>query len=239
MKYESLESMVAPYLSTPFDSLPATVAARVLTTFQLFHWDECGEQRRQQIVKEYDYWNDPATEPVRAHYGNLVELIDHTKNEIRNWELIPAPLPTERLVKEQRLSALRDELEALEVLYEVPYPAPTLADTTLSGPPTIDYGMVATRQQLIDAFGAFTGMDDSWFKNLNDKPKLKAARKFTGQGGRNNAEPLFCPFEVMTWLVNPQRKTGRPLGSDKAWEKLEAVFPKVYNQFSVGDTRTD
>jgi hypothetical protein len=134
MQYESLESMVEPYLSKPFDSLPATVAARVLTIFEQCPWDDCGEQRRQQIVKEHDYTNDPAMKPERAHFWNLFALIGDKENEIRNWELMPVPLPTERLVKEQRLSALRHELAALEVQSKASYTEPTVADTATTAP---------------------------------------------------------------------------------------------------------
>ena len=99
----------------------------------------------------------------------------------------------------------------------------------------IDYKMMATRTQLIDAFGSFTGMDLSWFNNLNDVPKLKNARKHTGKSGRNSFEPLFCPYEVMQWLADPRRKKGRELGEEAAWRLLKRNFPNVYNQYSIGD----
>lgn len=103
---------------------------------------------------------------------------------------------------------------------------------------TIDFAMVATRQQLITAFGSFTGMDESWFLNLNDKPKLKEARQFVGQGGRGHiAEPLFCPYQVMRWLVTKPRKgtNRKPIQEATGWRMLKSHFPKVYSQFSLGD----
>jgi len=103
-----------------------------------------------------------------------------------------------------------------------------------------NFSMLATREQLIDAFGKFTGMDLSWFRALSDLPKLLAARKVSGQGGRGHiAEPYFCPYEVMLWLVDPKRKKGRKLSVDKAWSILEEKFSLVYSQFSIGDPRTD
>lgn len=107
-------------------------------------------------------------------------------------------------------------------------PAPVVADE-------IDFTMVATRTELIDAFGKFTDMNMAWFDNLTDAPKLKAARKFTGQGGRHSAEPLFCPYEVMQWLADPKRRKGKPLSNGTAWRLLKGSFPKVYNQYSIGD----
>jgi hypothetical protein len=103
-----------------------------------------------------------------------------------------------------------------------------------------DVTLMATRQQLIDAFGSFTGMNASWFSNIKDTPALLAARKVTGQGGRGHiAEPLFSPFEVLQWLIDPARRKGRTLGQDKGWELFERNFPRAYAAFSVGDTRTD
>lgn len=110
--------------------------------------------------------------------------------------------------------------------------APSLADG-------INYAMVATRAKLIAAFGAFTGMDDSWFTNLKDTPKLKNARKVAGSGGKDSTEPLFCPHEVMQWQTDPKKKKGGALTPEKGWQLLERHFPEVYNQYSIGDTRTD
>ena len=103
----------------------------------------------------------------------------------------------------------------------------------------IEFALLATRAQLIAAFGVFTGMENSWFKNLKDTPKLKDARKVAGSGGRASTEPLYCPFEVMRWLTDPKRKKGRRLMPDKGWQLLEGHFLKVYNKNSIGDTRTD
>jgi hypothetical protein len=101
-----------------------------------------------------------------------------------------------------------------------------------------DRSLLATRKQLIDAFGVFTGMDQGWFKNLTDAPALFKARKIPGRGGRGHLqEPLFCPVDVMRWLVSDTRKKGRKLGEDKAWELLEKHFPKAYSAHSAADSR--
>lgn len=121
-------------------------------------------------------------------------------------------------------------------------PQQTATDTATPAPVVpdeIDFTMVATRKELIDAFGPFTGMDKTWFDNLNTSPKLKAARKYTGQGGRHNAEPLFCPYEVMQWMADPKRKKGKPLSDTTAWRLLKSHFPKVHNQYSIGDPNAD
>ena len=111
-------------------------------------------------------------------------------------------------------------------------PAPVVADE-------IAFDRLATRQQLIGAFGKFTGMSMAWFVNLNDSPKLKAARKYTGQGGRHSAEPLFCPYEVMQWLTDPKLKKCNTLNNTTAWRLLKGHFPKAYILHSIGDPNAD
>jgi len=94
---------------------------------------------------------------------------------------------------------------------------------------TSDLTVLATRKQLIDAFGQWTGLRKGWFHNLKDRPALKKARKVKGIGGKNWTEPMFCPYEVMDWLCNGRRRSGRKLREEKGWEILERVFPKVYD----------
>jgi hypothetical protein len=101
----------------------------------------------------------------------------------------------------------------------------------------IDLSVLAGPGQLIAAFGKFTGMDASWFDNLTDTPRLLAARKVTGTGGKHYTPPLFCPFEVMQWLIDEKRKKGRKVSPDKAWQLLQSNFEKVYNTRSAGDPR--
>lgn len=111
-----------------------------------------------------------------------------------------------------------------------------------SNAPAPNFSTLATREQLIEAFGRFTGMDASWFNNIKDTPALQSARKITGQGGRGHiAEPWFCPFEVMQWVASPKRRknASRKLSIEKAWELLEKNFPKVYSLHSGADPRPE
>ena len=102
----------------------------------------------------------------------------------------------------------------------------------------IDVSLLATRAQLIEAFEKFTGMSADWFINLTHAPKLLAARKVKGSR-RNFEEPLFCPYEVMQWLLDPKRKKGKPLGNMTAWRVFKSHFPKFNNQYSIGDPNED
>ena len=99
----------------------------------------------------------------------------------------------------------------------------------------VNFDLLATREQLIAAFGKFTKMEMSWFESLKDKPNLLSARKVVGKGGRHSTEPLFCPYEVMLWLIDKNRRTGTPIRDETAWRMLQSHFPKVHAIYSIGD----
>lgn len=98
---------------------------------------------------------------------------------------------------------------------------------------------LATRDELIAAFGAFTGMDQTWFANLKDVPALKAARKVAGRGGRRSAEPMFDPHQVMLWLVSSDKMKGRQMSQQTGWRRLRECFPAAYQQVEIGDPTLD
>lgn len=117
-------------------------------------------------------------------------------------------------------------------------PPDAARDSAVASDDSIDFSVLATRQQLIATFGPSTGMDASWFARLKDVPALRAARRVSGQGGRGHlAEPWFCPYAVMQWLIDPKRRKGRHLAAKHGWILLERDFPDVYVNFSVADPR--
>lgn len=163
--------------------------------------------------------------------------IDAIDQQVRELETTQPVGVTEILARRAALKELHTERARLLAVLDDSEP-PQLAPVEPCASTRPDYSMLATRAQLIQAFGAFTGMDLTWFRNLKDTPALLNARKVTGQGGRGHlAEPLFCPLEVMQWLVSGKRKKGRPLSLEKAWELLERHFPKVHSANSAADPR--
>lgn len=115
-------------------------------------------------------------------------------------------------------------------------PVPIGGERVAQRPEKVDFSLLATPDELITAFGAFTGMDASWFRKITDKPRLHEARRFAGTRGKGGTKPLFCPLAVMLWLIGP-RKVGRTMSASKGWEMLEKHFPHVYIKYSVGDPR--
>lgn len=160
-----------------------------------------------------------STHPIHFHQLDINSLLDI--------------LGYHSTIKEKILSARPLDLEHKNGDESAP-----LNNENTSAKSTHDLSLLATRAELIEAFGRFTGMESSWFKNIKDSPELLNARKVVGQGGRGQIrEPLFCPFEVMKWVANQKRRKGRPVSENKAWELLEKNFYKVYCAYSVGDPR--
>ena len=169
-------------------------------------------------------------------YKRELETLEPITSEqhAENWRLtIEAVNAYAAFLPEREAAALLASLAALDTAKS--YAESPAGEAEGGG---VEFTLLATREQLIAAFGPHTGMDASWFRNLKDTPKLWDARKVTGQGGRGHiAEPWFCPLEVMQWLGGGKCRKGRKLSTHKAWELLEAHFPKVYNAHSVADPR--
>ena len=193
--------------------------------------------------------------------GNIPDDVERIKRRIRLAMLaekapeVMSPAAGVLLLRRAGINIFHELLDAVafmvwdgidpernyRALMRIPEPQaepPAPVSDSASNAPACDLSILATREQLIEAFGRFTGMDASWFKNIKDTPALLAARKVTGQGGRGHiAEPWFCPFEVMQWLADSKRRKGRKLSTEKAWELLEKNFPKVHSAHSVADPR--
>lgn len=106
---------------------------------------------------------------------------------------------------------------------------PTARETEAPCPadPRVDRARLATPAELIKVFGPVVGMNESWFDagRLTDAPKLRAARKVPGTGGGRPQPPLFCPLEVMLWLIDSKRRKGQPLHTSDGWRLLALHFP--------------
>jgi hypothetical protein len=113
--------------------------------------------------------------------------------------------------------------------------APVLPDGA-SGGVELDYSLLATREQLLDAFGKW-GLKPAWFNDLHGHQWLLDARRIKGQGQRGHGiDPMFCPFAVMSGLIESVRKKTR-LKPDTAWRVLAHKFPKVYAKHEGCDPR--
>jgi hypothetical protein len=135
---------------------------------------------------------------------------------------------------ESSVKEIKSELQALN-------PNPLDGKPSPSAQPAVDLDLLATPSQLINAFGTVTGMDKSWFERPKDTPGLFKARRVEGVGQRGQTRPpLYCPMEVMTWLLTPKRKKGRQFHNpDTAWRMLKKHFPGVYAKNSAASPLVD
>lgn len=92
-----------------------------------------------------------------------------------------------------------------------------------------DHDELATPDNLIKAFGTYTGMDQSWFKK--PEGRFHMAKKVNGKSGRRPYPPLFCPYEVMEWLISPKRKKGEKISVQTGWRQLKKHFSNVYDRY--------
>lgn len=110
----------------------------------------------------------------------------------------------------------------------------TGAAQVTSEPVELDYKMMATRDQLLDAFGTW-GLKPNWFKDLHGHQWLLDARRIKGQGQRSHTiEPMFCPYAVMMGMIGQIRK---PIQTVTGWRILENKFPCVYAAYEAHDPR--
>jgi hypothetical protein len=238
-----LEKRLGAYFGLPLAQLPPHTAAVVRDEYDLFPWDGISPAQRLELARQKDMAANPRLEPMRKFYWDRAIREEELTREIEALRAMPAKSVTEHARKKEMLSELETKLQQVHA-EEWVEPAATAGSEAANGDdPTVaergfDYAAHATREQLIEAFGAFTSMNKDWFKNLKDTPALLEARKSVGQGGRGRImEPYFCPFEVMQWLVSPKRRKGRAMSEAKGWELLEAYFPKVYAKYGAADPR--
>lgn len=118
--YEPLAAMILPHLGTKFCDLPDDVRQRVQREF-IVEWDALSPERRTTVASQYDLQHDPAMEKENAYWWKLNIQIDELKNEIAKWDAKPEPvLPSESILKERTLDALRNGLAELENRWKLP-----------------------------------------------------------------------------------------------------------------------
>jgi hypothetical protein len=104
-----------------------------------------------------------------------------------------------------------------------------VAKKSMSDDSVSDFSLLSTPENLILAFGQYSGLEQSWFTDTSKQSNsFKAARKHKGGRGRGAAKPLYCPYEVMCALLNPKRKRGKRIQPLTAWRALRRMFPLVF-----------
>jgi len=254
---------LAGHFATQLNELPDDVRDFVGDKYPFGDWDSLSPTQRIHLAWQNDTPHTAVQRLERVHslqsciktaqranpagqieLQNLRNRIKTTlrhqlTDQLNRATQIPTPTDVERLFKHKLIQEFTTSLEALDI-NEFDPEAELPPITQPLAVAEVDRCLLATHQQLIDAFGSFTGMDNSWFSNLKDTPALLAARKVKGQGGRGHiVEPLFCPFHVLQWLIDPKRRKGRKLGKEKGWQLFERYFPRAHTVFETFDPRSD
>lgn len=146
--------------------------------------------------------------------------------------------PAQFVARQHSMTERRKALDAAGSNIQTSAARPATSDSVEAA---IDFDMLAGPNRLIAAFNAFTGMNASWFDNLRDRPGLLAARRVAGTGGRNSIRPMFCPYQVMQWLITKPRKgdSRKAMTPETGWRMLKGNFPKVYSEYEIGDPNRD
>ena len=180
------------------------------------------------------------TDEGKAHWDLVCEK-QRVETELQRWQLMQPQSVTEAVLHDTKLKELEAEIAGLSdrmrsLEGEQPTSPPQVAvEPTSSVGTHVDYASLATRDQLLVAFGSF-GLEKKWFNDLTSRQWLMEARKMKGHGQRGRRrEPLFCPFKVMIGLTEKSRKSR--ISADAGWRILEHKFPVAWAAVSVGDPR--
>lgn len=222
---------VVQHLLLPIDEVPAEA-------FRCQKLRGVPAERRAEAIHQQRADREFVDSDVgQAHWALVCEQSD-VEHALRRWQLLNPQSVTEALAHEAKVRELDAKLQSIkERLAEFERPSMRIAilPSGSSTAPKLDLAMLATRDELCAAFGGF-GLSRKWFNDLGSRQWLLGARKVVGHGQRGHRqEPLYCPFEVMTGLVEKSRKSR--LQVDAGWRILEARFPAVYGAKSVADPR--
>ncbi|QKS29129.1 MAG: hypothetical protein FAZ92_00479 [Accumulibacter sp.] len=114
-RFESLSEALEEWFERPLTDLPEALRQRVEHEFLPFTWDLLSPEQRRDFTQQWDYKNDPATEPERQAAWDLVARRLEVEGKMREWEHTCAGTATELATKEARLAELREEITKIDL----------------------------------------------------------------------------------------------------------------------------
>ena len=152
--FESLTLALEGLFDKPLEELPSALRQRIernLITHSL--WDRLSPEQRQGKAAQWDYQNDPATEPERRERWNylspLFTRLVEAEKELAKWEATDSKgLPSEEELKESKIKGLQKEIDQINASIEEPVPLVEVAGHQPAAPqeltppsttPTPDY----------------------------------------------------------------------------------------------------
>ena len=118
--YDSLLLALEGKFETKLNDLPEALRERVEREMYPCPWDHLSPEQRRSLAWQIDFQNDPAAEEDREFWFNFYNCKDELRNQISEWESIPAQTAGELVEKEQRLKELQSKLVSMERREEDP-----------------------------------------------------------------------------------------------------------------------
>lgn len=121
--YQRLDGLIEPFIDKKsFEDLPPDiqkiVRARSLSIANT--WNGLDSDGRRKVATAYDQWHDPENLAGRRYGFGLFWETDRVRKVIDDWKGKDDHVPSEAVIKDSKLVALRGRLAALEKLWNGP-----------------------------------------------------------------------------------------------------------------------
>ncbi|MCM8612808.1 MAG: hypothetical protein NFW17_12050 [Candidatus Accumulibacter sp.] len=114
-RFESLSEALKIWFQRPLTDLPEALRQRVEHEFLPFTWDLLSPGQRRNFAQQWDYKNDPATEPERQAAWDLVARRLEIEAKTKEWERACAGTATDLATKKARLTELREAIARIDL----------------------------------------------------------------------------------------------------------------------------
>ncbi|RIX47588.1 MAG: hypothetical protein D3M94_07930 [Rhodocyclales bacterium GT-UBC] len=223
MEYQSTAELLEGFWTTPWGELPEKQAAAwKLAEFPGIKWDDIGPERRKLLATQYDQKNDPKNEEEGEFWFNNSCDIADVKREIREIELLSAPLPSERAEKLRQLDDARKRLAELKAAQFKPLgdESPKIEQQELSGAQFAEYivnGFLIDWDYWIlkmpvlttaQAARLMAGLDPDVFESLDNRPNSNNPEAFCSRAKKMERSAiaqqiaLQSPSKWLEWAGN-------------------------------------
>lgn len=134
-QYEPLNELIGPHIEKHENELPEEIKGRVGNAFSPFHWEDLTPSQRCSLALQHDAQHDPAMAEENAYWFNLGVQIDEVERKIEAFQLMGHQVvPTEAIAQENRINALKNDLEDLKMRWDIPFSKPVSPDAATAFP---------------------------------------------------------------------------------------------------------
>ena len=113
-EYQSLTTTLHGWFDHEFKDLPSAIKLRLEKDNVHVPWDETNAQGRENLAAQIDYQNDPAYAEECEYWFNRYNDMDDLRDRIEEWERLEPNTPSDRVIKEDRIEALKAQLAEID-----------------------------------------------------------------------------------------------------------------------------